>query len=78
MMSDNPHVVIVEEAAGGCGIREALAWELHHLKPDIQVDGIDLGHRFITHGDMASLYRHYALDAESVAKYVQEVLSDEN
>lgn len=73
MMSANPHVVIVEEAAGGCGIREALAWELQHLKPGIRVDGIDLGHQFVTHGDLASLYRHYGLDTESIAKFVQEV-----
>ncbi|MBQ9761611.1 MAG: 1-deoxy-D-xylulose-5-phosphate synthase [Oscillospiraceae bacterium] len=78
MMSDTPHVVILEEAAGGCGIREALAWELHHLKPGIQVDGIDLGHQFITHGDMNSLYQHYGLDADSIVKFVQEVRPHEN
>ena len=78
MMSDTPHVVILEEAAGGCGIREALAWELNHLKLGIQVDGIDLGHQFITHGDMNSLYRHYGLDAESIANFVQEVRPHEN
>lgn len=73
MMSQTEHVVVLEEAAGNCGIREALAWELQHLHPGIRVDGIDLGHRFITHGDMASLYRHYGLDARSIAQYVQEV-----
>ncbi len=73
MMSDTPHVVIIEEAAGGCGIREALAWELLHLKPDVRIDGIDLGHRYITHGDLKSLYHHYKLDAASIAAYVQEV-----
>ena len=73
MMSENEHLVVVEEVAGGCGIREELAWELQHIKPGIRVDGIDLGRRFITHGDMNSLYRHYGLDGESIAKYVQEV-----
>lgn len=73
MMSENPHVVVLEEAAGGCGIREALAWDLQHLKPGIQVDGIDLGRQYVTHGDMTSLYKHYGLDAESIASYVQEV-----
>ena len=73
MMSNNEHVVIVEEAAGGCGIREELAWQLQHLKPEIRVDGIDLGHQFVTHGDLNSLYRHYGLDAASIANYVQEV-----
>ena len=73
MMADSPHVVIIEEAAGGCGIREALAWELLHLKRGLQIDGIDLGHQYITHGDLSSLYRHYKLDAASIADYVQEV-----
>ncbi len=73
MMSETEHLVIVEEAAGGCGIRETLAWELQHLKPGIRVDGIDLGRQFVTHGDMDSLYKHYGLDADSIAKFVQEV-----
>lgn len=74
MMSSAERVVVLEEAAGNCGIREALAWELQHLRPSVRVDGIDLGNRFITHGDMASLYRHYGLDRQSIAGYVQEVL----
>lgn len=73
MMSETAHVVILEEAAGGCGIREALAWELQHLNRDIRVDGIDLGRQYVTHGDMNSLYKHYGLDAESIASFVQEV-----
>lgn len=72
-MSETAHVFILEETAGGCGIREALAWELHQHKPKILVDGIDLGHQFVTHGDMNSLYKHYNLDAESIADFVQEV-----
>ena len=78
MMSTTPHVVVVEEAAAECGIRELLAWKLQHLSPNIRVDGIDLGNRFVTHGDMKSLYQHYKLDAESIANYVQEVRSHEN
>ena len=73
MAKDKP-VVIVEEAAGRCGIREALAWELRHRRPRILVDGVDLGCRFITHGDMQSLYHHYGLDGQSIAAFVQEVL----
>ena len=73
MMSENPHVVIVEEAAGGCGIREELTWKLQHLKPELRADGIDLGRAYITHGDMNALYKHYGLDAASIAAYVQEV-----
>ena len=72
-MSETAHVVILEETAGGCGIREALAWELHQRRHEVRVDGIDLGHQFVTHGDMNSLYKHYGLDAESIADFVQEV-----
>ena len=78
MMSATPHVVVIEEAAAECGIRELLAWKLQHLCPNIRVDGIDLGNRFVTHGDMKSLYRHYNLDPESIAKFVQEVRTNEN
>ena len=73
MMSKTPHLVIIEEVAGGCGIREELSWKLQHLKPDVRTDGIDLGCNYITHGDMKSLYKHYGLDAASIAAYVQEV-----
>jgi 1-deoxy-D-xylulose-5-phosphate synthase len=73
MMSDAEHVVVLEETAGNCGIREALAWKLQHQKPGIRVDGIDLGNQYVTHGDMNSLYMRYGLDSESIAKFVQEV-----
>ena len=73
MMSDTPQIVVVEEAAGGCGIKEDLAWKLQHLKPDMNINGIDLGCQYITHGDLKSLYQHYGLDAASIAAYVQEV-----
>ncbi len=73
MMSQTEHVVVIEEAAAGCGIREALAWELQHIKDGIRVDGIDLGNRFVPHGDVATLYRQYGLDSASIANYVQEV-----
>ena len=73
MMSQTEHVVVIEEAAAGCGIREALAWELQHIKDGIRVDGIDLGNRFVPHGDVATLYRQYGLDSASIAEFVQEV-----
>ena len=78
MLSKTEHVVIIEETASGCGIRDTLAWELEHLRPGIHVDGIDLGDQFVTHGDLNTLYRHYGLDGQSIAKYVQEVRKHEN
>ncbi len=77
-MSANRQVVIVEEACSGSGIREALAWELQHCVPGIFVDGIDLGKRFSTHGDMNTLYHQYGLDAEAISGFVQEVFRHEN
>ena len=72
-LGDCKHVVVVEEACSGAGIKEALAWELEKRIPGCRTHGLDLGHRFVTHGDMESLYHHYGLDAEGIAKFVQEV-----
>lgn len=77
-MSQTPHVVVVEEAAAECGIGELIAWKLKDLRQDVRVDGIDLGKRYITHGDMSSLYRHYGLDPQSVAEFVLEARGHEN
>jgi 1-deoxy-D-xylulose-5-phosphate synthase len=65
--------VIIEEAAEGSGIKEALAWKL----PGVQVHGIDLGPHFIPHGDQNSLYKLTGLDAGSITKFVCEVLHHE-
>ena len=73
-LSANAPVIVIEETAGGCGIKEELSWKLK----DHKVFGIDLGHEYITHGAMDDLYRHYGLDAESIAKFAQEVVHLEN
>lgn len=72
-LPENARVLIVEEVCGGSGIREALSVEITRLRPDCRVDGIDLGKRYITHGSVDALYRHYGLDAASIVNYVQEV-----
>ena len=72
------YVLVVEETAAGAGIHEKLAWELRLLCPHCRVDALDLGKSFVTHGSMDTLYRHYGLDAASVAEKIQEVLSNEN
>jgi 1-deoxy-D-xylulose-5-phosphate synthase len=71
-------LLIVEEAAAGAGIGEALAWELRKLAPELRIDGMDLGCRFITHGSLPELYRHYGLDPESIAKRLMEVRQNES
>ena len=77
-LSTNPHVIVLEEVCAESGIRQSLAWELTHRIPGLQVDGLDLGHRYVTHGSVQALYNHCGLDAESIAHFVQEVLQNEN
>ena len=35
---------------------------------------MDLGNKFVTHGDMKSLYKHYGLDAQSIADKAREAI----
>ena len=76
-LPENGHVVIFEEANLGSGIRETLSWRMARRRPDLQIDGTDLGSRFVTHGSLDALYRHCGLDADSMAKFVEEVRQDE-
>lgn len=72
-LSDSRKVVIVEECHAGSGVKEALAWQL----PGCQISGVDLGNSYATHGSVAELYRHYGLDARSIADYTEGVVSHE-
>ena len=74
-LSENHHVVIVEEVCYGSGIRESLAWQLQKQCPDCRVDGLDLGADFVPHGSLKELYKHCGLDGESIAAFTKEVLS---
>ena len=65
-------ILVAEEAGNGSGIREAIAWELGS-----QVESINLGGSFATHGKMADLYRHYGLDGEGIAERVLKVIRNE-
>ena len=71
-LGDCRHVVVVEDACAGSGIKEALAWELSQARPDCRVNGLDLGNRFATHGSIPKLYEYYGLDGASIADFVQE------
>lgn len=73
-MSENRTLVCIEEVCTGSGIREALAWEMRELCPQCRLFGLDLGRRFVEHGSMEDLYRHYGLDPQSIASFVQGVL----
>ena len=70
-------VVIMEETNTGSGIREALAWALHGLDPNCRVYGMDLGSRFVTHGDLNALYRACGLDGRSAADFIEEAIRNE-
>ena len=72
------NVLILEEICAGSGIREAMAWAIHKEHPDITVEGIDLGHRFVPHGDVNTLYQHFGLDAQSICDYILGVVHNEN
>jgi 1-deoxy-D-xylulose-5-phosphate synthase len=77
-LSDKKHVFVVEEVSGGCGICEELSYLLGRLVPGCKVFGINLGHRYITHGSLEALYQHYGLDAEGISATVLEALHNEN
>lgn len=74
-MGESKILITAEEAAEGSGIREALAYAMCREDPQCRVCGRDLGKQFTPHGSLASLYQHCGLDAESIARYAQEVLS---
>ena len=78
LIPQNSHVVVLEETCTGGGIQEALISRLSLLRKDCVLNGIDLGHRYVTHGSIEALYQHCGLDAQSVARFVQEVRQFEN
>ena len=70
------NILIAEEAIDGIG--ENLAWHLSEMAPEAKISVADLGCDYVTHGDMASLYRHTGLDAHGLAEKMMEVLRIEN
>lgn len=68
------HIVIAEETIHGAGISEALAEEIHRLRPGWKVACRDLGERFVTHGALEALYQNYGLDGAGIAALCREVL----
>jgi len=71
-------VLIAEEACAGSGIHEALAWSLHKKLEKLQIESIDLGSRFVTHGSLSQLRKQLGIDADAIANKVREVFRDEN
>lgn len=78
LLGNVPYLLVAEETCTGSGIREALAYSLNKEKSDLLVDGADLGGNYVPHGSVNTLYEHYGLDAQSLAKRVLEVRKREN
>ena len=77
VQTDAP-LIVLEEASGNCGIRDSLAYELHQIRPDMKVKGLDLGCRYIRHGAVDVLQDHYGIGPNAVVKLAREVLGYEN
>ena len=77
-MSENPHIVIIEESCSQSGISRDLAWQIQKVNPACRVDCVDLGANYVTHGAVNTLYKHLGLDAGSIANFVREVITVEN
>lgn len=70
-LAGHEHILIAEEASGG--IAENIAWNLSQRLSDAKIRICDLGHDYVSHGDIHSLYKHYGLDAHSLADRFMEV-----
>ena len=72
-IASSKSVFIVEEVAGNCGIREHISSMLHELDPKYCVKGIDLGNRYIPHGNIEKLYDQFGLSSDRLVKTILEV-----
>lgn len=70
-------VFVLEEVCSGSGIGHSAACSLMQHGQN-RVYCKDLGDHFVTHGTVEQLHKKTGLDPESIARYVQEVLKDEN
>ncbi len=75
VLTGQNRILIAEEAIGG--IAESLAWHLSQRLSNAHIQTADLGREYVTHGDMASLYKHYGLDACSLANTFKEGRTNE-
>ena len=74
LLDEFSHILVVEEVAAEASIHDAIA----RIYPEKQVNFLNLGNAYVPHGDMASLYKHYGLDGQSIAESILEVLKIEN
>ena len=78
MLSQKRRVFVVEEVCAGSGIGQELAWKLSQLDRNCITDCFDLGENFVTHGNVDKLYTALGVDANAIAKTIEEALKNEN
>jgi len=76
-LSNKKYVFVMEEVCSGSGIRETLASAIHEHLPACHVTGVDLGHNYVTHGSVDSLYQEHGLDAQAVCNSILGVVCGE-
>ena len=72
------HVFVVEEVCHGSGISGDIALALEAQGLDCTVHAIDLGEKFVPHGDMNSLYCLTGIDNSCIYNHIREVMLHEN
>ncbi len=77
-LSADKKVIVLEEISGQCGICQELTYELQKICPECSVSGVDLGKRYVRHGNINTLYEHYGLSPEAIKNYVMEARQNEN
>ena len=70
------NAIVVEEICTGSGIYEAMCGVMQKNNPGCRVFERNLGNQFVSHGNVSELRRKHGLDADSIVKYVKEVLSE--
>ena len=74
----NAPVLVIEETDANCGIVESVAYNLRQNDPEIEIYGMNLGHRYVQHGNVKELHTHCGVDANHIVEFLKEVLKDEN
>lgn len=65
------HILIAEESS--FGISRDLAWHLQQIFPEATIQIVDLGERYVAHGNIQTLYQCCGIDAASLAEKMMEV-----
>ena len=76
-LPDSERVIVLEETCAHSGIKEAVSWELAKYGK-FRVEGLDLGHRYVTHGSVPSLHEYYGISREKIAEFIMEGVAVES